>query len=135
MDISRLEAVGYTPAEEFTVKAADGVTDLWGVMYKPHDFDPQKKYPVLEYIYAGPQIICAQRFFSVGPMKNLNLSRALAQLGYIVVCIDARGTPGRSKAFQDVVYRAWAVHEIPDPAADLPQVCARQIWMGHSKEA
>jgi len=61
MDISRLEALGYTRAEEFTVKAADGSTDLWGVLYKPFDFDPSRSYPTVEYIYGGPQAIEARR--------------------------------------------------------------------------
>ena len=134
MDISRLQAVGYIPAEEYTVKAADGETDLWGVMYKPFDFDPEKSYPVIEYIYGGPQINAPERGFSVGENKfHSNLSWALAQLGYIVVCMDARGTPGRSKAFQDVVYQAWNINVIPDHAAAIQQLCERNTWMDKNR--
>jgi dipeptidyl-peptidase-4 len=130
MDISRLEAVGYTPPEEFTVKAADGTTDLWGVMYKPFNFDPAQSYPVVEYIYAGPQTIEAPRFFAIDKtmMMTMRMQWALAQLGYIVVCLDARGTPGRSKAFHDVVYGNWTVG-IPDHAAGIRQLCKRHPWM------
>jgi dipeptidyl aminopeptidase/acylaminoacyl peptidase len=127
MDISRLEFVGYTPAEEFTVKAADGETDLWGVLYKPFDFDPSISYPVIEYIYAGPQTIAAQRFFSITE-RHYSTAWALAQLGYIVVCLDGRGTPGRSKAFLDVIYGNWDAG-VPDHAGAIRQLCARHPWM------
>jgi dipeptidyl-peptidase-4 len=130
MDISRLEDVGYTPAEEFTVKAADDTTDLWGVMYKPFNFDPSQSYPVVEYIYAGPQTVEAPRFFAIDKlmMTTMKLPWALAQLGYIVVCLDARGTPGRSKVFHDVVYGNWTAG-IPDHAAAIRQLCQRHAWM------
>jgi dipeptidyl aminopeptidase/acylaminoacyl peptidase len=130
MDISRLEAVGYTPAEEFIVKAADGATDLWGVMYKPFDFDPSLSYPVIEYIYAGPQTIEAPRFFAIDKtvMTTMKAPWALAQLGYIVVCLDARGTPGRSKAFHDVVYGNWTAG-IPDHVAAMCELTGRHSWM------
>lgn len=129
MDISRLEAAGYREPEEFTVKAADGVTDLWGVMYKPADFDPARKYPVVEHIYGGPQIIATARHFSVFDRPARNLAWALAQLGFIVVSLDARGTPGRSKAFQDVVYGSWGLHEMADHAAAVRQLCEVNSWM------
>jgi dipeptidyl-peptidase-4 len=128
MDISRLEAAGYRPAEEFTVKAQDGVTDLWGVLYKPFDFDPSCAYPVIEYIYGGPQIPVAPHFFSVYPVKFQNLLWALAQLGYITLCLDARGTPGRSKAFQDAVHGHWPAG-LADHAGAVQQLCARYSWM------
>jgi len=130
MDISRLRAVGYTPAEEFIVKAADGTTDLWGVLYKPFNFDATQSYPVIEYIYGGPQTIEAPRFFAIDPtmMTTMNLPWALAQLGYIVVCLDARGTPGRSKAFHDAVYSNFTVG-ITDHAAAIRQLCERHSWM------
>src|SRR5262249_34556912 len=100
-DISQLQQVGYTAAEEFCVKAADNQTDLWGVMYKPHDFDPKKKYPVIEYIYGGPQIAVAEHSFPA----TFGLAAARwAQLGCISVMVDARGTPERSKAFHDACY-------------------------------
>ena len=129
MDIAPLEAIGYVPPEEFVVKAADGVTDLWGVMYKPADFDPNSSYPVIEHIYGGPQIVATARQFSVSDRAARNIPWAIAQLGYIVVCLDARGTPGRSKMFQDTVYGAWGVNEIPDHAGAVRQLLARHSWM------
>jgi dipeptidyl-peptidase 4 len=128
MDIGRLEAVGYTPAEEFTVQAADGVTVLWGVMYKPFNFDPSRTYPVIEYIYGSPQTVDARRFFAVDQSRYQNMPWALAHLGYIVVCLDARGTPGRSKAFQDVAYGDWQGGFADHPAA-IRQLCKRHPWM------
>lgn len=130
MNISRLKAVGYTPPEEFTVKAADGVTDLWGVLYKPFDFDPARSYPVIEYIYGGPQTVETPRFFAIDKsmMSTMNLPWALAHLGYIVVCLDARGTPGRSKAFHDAIYGNFTVG-IADHAAAIRQLCSRNGWM------
>jgi len=128
MDISRLKSFGYTEAEEFTVKATDAVTDLWGVMYKPFNFDPSRTYPVIEFIYGGPQLTEAQRFFSINSRKYLNLVWALAHLGYITFCLDARGTPGRSKAFQDFVQGNWAAG-IADHIGAVKQLCARHSWM------
>ncbi|MDE0365371.1 MAG: alpha/beta fold hydrolase [Gammaproteobacteria bacterium] len=139
-DITALENLGWTPTVEFNVKAADGETDLWGVMHRPYDFDPERQYPVLEYLYAGPQIVATDRSFSLGLSKTQNLPRAMAQLGYVVVTLDGRGTPERSKAFQDVIYRSWGRNEIADHAAAIRQLGERHgfldldrvgIW-GHS---
>ncbi len=128
-DISTLESLGWTPTVEFSVKAADGETDLWGVMHKPYDFDPKRKYPVLEQLYAGPQIVATDRSFSLGLSKSQNLPRAMAQLGYVVVTLDGRGTPERSKAFQDVIYRSWGRNEIADHAAAIRQLGERHPFM------
>jgi dipeptidyl-peptidase 4 len=127
MDITDLCAVGYTPAEEFTVKAADGTTDLWGVLYKPFDFDACRSYPVIEFIYGGPNI-AAERFFSIRDSQYGNWPWALAQLGYIVVCVDARGTPGRSKSFFDVICNDWTAG-VADHSAAIRQLCERYRWM------
>jgi len=128
-NVEELQQVGWTEPEEFVVKAADGQTDLYGVLYKPYDFDPHKKYPVVEYIYGGPQATVTRRDFSVDNSKLSNLPRALAQLGYLTVMLDARGTPGRSKAFQDVVYRNWGRNEILDHAAALKQLAAARPYV------
>jgi len=122
-DISKLKKVGFTPPEEFTVKAADGVTELWGVMYKPHDFDPTKKYPVIEYVYGGPQIAVVEHGFGSGAMAGYAMR--YAQLGAITIMVDARGTPERSKAFHDVVYGDWAGALIADHAAAIKQLAER----------
>jgi len=131
-DTSALEALGWTPSVEFVVKAADGETDLWGVMHKPHDFDPSRSYPVVEFIYGGPQIAYVVRDFSgasVAGGKFANYPKALAQLGFIVISLDARGTPERSKAFQDVIYGSWGRNEIPDHAGAIKQLGERHAFM------
>jgi dipeptidyl-peptidase-4 len=116
------------PPEEFTVKAADGKTDLYGVLYKPYDFDPSKKYPVLDSIYAGPQTTWVPRRFTADPR-----GQAFAHLGFIVFVVDARGTPDRGKAFQDVVYRNFGRNEIPDHVATLNQLAAKRPFMDLSR--
>ncbi len=139
-DVSALAALEHVSSEEFTVLAADGETVLWGVMHKPADFDPNRRYPLIDRLYAGPQVTQAAHNFSLGEHSFPRLDRALAQLGYIVISVDARGTPERSKAFQDVVYRNWGRHEIPDHAAAVRQLAERHpfidakrvgVW-GHS---
>ncbi len=98
-DAGQLYAAGWMPPARFTVKAADGVTDLYGLLYKPHGFDPDGRYPVLDDIYPGPQINAAGiRFLESGPARY---AASMAALGFVVVVVDGRGTPLRSKAFQD----------------------------------
>jgi dipeptidyl aminopeptidase/acylaminoacyl peptidase len=129
VDIRRLEATGWTPPEEFAVKAADGETDLWGVLFKPYDFDPSQSYPVVEHIYGGPQTTYAPRDFTISPLPAQNYPRALAQLGFMVVMLDARGTPERSKAFHDTVYGNWGRQEIPDHAGAIRQLGRERPYM------
>ncbi len=128
-DISRLRQVGWTPPEEFVVKAADGKTPLWGVLYKPFDFDSRKKYPVVEYIYGGPQIVRTNHGFEV---EN-NFPQALAQLGFVVVVLDGRGTPERSKAFQDADYENWQQSLFPDHAGAIRQLGSKNSYMDLSR--
>lgn len=129
-DTSALEAAGWIPPEEFVVKAADGETDLHGVLYKPRDFDPSKCYPIIEYLYGGPQAAMVERkFMPASPLKMLALNYALPQLGYIVAVVDARGTPLRSKAFQDEVYGNWRRSVTADHAAALRSLAAERPWM------
>jgi len=132
-DISKLEEIGYTPAEEFTVKAADGKTDLWGVIYKPAGFDSARKYPLVEYIYGGPQISVDHGFFMGGPFAQQ--AQRLAQLGCVCVLLDARGTPERSKAFHDVVYKDWAGALVADHAAAIRQLVQRHPYIDGSRVA
>jgi dipeptidyl aminopeptidase/acylaminoacyl peptidase len=124
-DVSRLAAIGWTPPEVFQVKARDGITDIYGVMFKPSDFDPSKKYPVLDHIYPGPQV------GSVGPWNwtTGGEERALAELGFIVLEIDHLGTPLRSKAFHDNYYGNFIDNGIPDHIAAIKQLGARYSWM------
>lgn len=126
-DASALAELGYRPPEAITVRAADGVTPLHGVLYKPHDFDPARRYAVLTYIYAGPFITVVPWNF-IGNSMSI-IANAMAQMGFIVMMLDVRGTPGRGKAFQDVNYGRIGQTEIPDHVAALRQIAATRPWM------
>lgn len=125
-DISELVASGWIPPEEFQVKARDGETDLYGLMYKPTHFDSTRSYPVLNYLYPGPQS------GSVGS-RSFRASRsdkqAVAELGFIVVEVDAMGTPGRSKSFHDAYYGNMGDNGIPDQIATIEELGSRHGWM------
>jgi dipeptidyl aminopeptidase/acylaminoacyl peptidase len=97
-DISALLAAGWRAPESFTTLGRDGKTDIWGNIYRPVNFDPSKKYPVVESIYAGPQGSFVPKRFSIA-------TQALTELGFIVVQIDGMGTNNRSKAFHDVSFK------------------------------
>jgi dipeptidyl aminopeptidase/acylaminoacyl peptidase len=97
-DIRRLLEAGWLPPEVFTAKGRDNKTDIWGVIYKPANLDPHKKYPVIEDIYAGPQGSFVPKDF--GPYTE-----PLTELGFVVVQIDGMGTNNRSRAFHDVTYQ------------------------------
>jgi dipeptidyl aminopeptidase/acylaminoacyl peptidase len=108
-DISELEENGWAAPEVFSAKGRDGQTDIWGIICRPRDFDPTKKYPVIEQIYAGPQ-------GSYVP-KSFNAARRFASLndlGFIVVQIDGMGTANRSKAFHDVCWKNLKDAGLPD---------------------
>jgi dipeptidyl aminopeptidase/acylaminoacyl peptidase len=125
-DISRLVATGWKPPQPITVKARDGVTDLYGLMYVPTKFDPNKKYPIINQIYPGPQS------GSVGP-RIFNASRggeqALAELGFIVVALDGMGTPGRSKKFHEAYYGDMGDNTLPDQITGMKQLAQRHSWI------
>ncbi len=120
-DISRLEEVGFQPAEVFTAKARDGVTDLYGVIYFPPNLDEDVKYPIISHIYPGPQVgsVGAWRF------KGGGEDFALAQLGFIVIQLDHLGTPLRSKAFHDNYYGNFTDNGLPDHITVIKQLGAR----------
>jgi dipeptidyl aminopeptidase/acylaminoacyl peptidase len=126
-NIDALEELKWSPPEEFVVKAADGTTDLYGILYKPYDFDPDKRYPVIEHIYAHPCCTDVPRTFT----SNYSgvPAQALAQLGFIAFIVDGRGTPERGKEFLDVVYGNIGRHEIPDQVAALEQLAAERPYM------
>ena len=108
-DISALVKAGWTPPEVFTAKGRDGQTDIWGVIYRPTDFDPAKTYPVIENIYAGPHSSFVPKSFA-----GHNQMQAQAELGFIVVQIDGMGTSNRSKAFHDVAWKNIKDAGFPD---------------------
>lgn len=139
-DTAPLQAIGWTPPLEFTVKAADGVTDIHGVMYRPAGFDPARRYPVIESVYGGPPMIWADKVFLAEQGGAASLAPALAQLGYLVVKLDTPGTPGRSRAFRMAVTDRWGpglAHDHADAiralAATYPYVDADRVGIyGHS---
>lgn len=107
-DVSALMQLGYIVPKRFCVKADDGVTDLCGIMILPADFDPDKLYPVIDYVYGGAQLYNVPRDFTWDNAQNREIFGGLeefAQLGFVGVILDGRGTPGRGKAFHDFSYR------------------------------
>jgi dipeptidyl aminopeptidase/acylaminoacyl peptidase len=109
-DISDLLAIGWTFPEVFTAKGRDGKTDIWGNIYRPLKFDPSKKYPVIEYIYAGPHGSHVPKTFS----GNFWGVSDMTELGFILVSIDGMGTSNRSKAFHDVCWKNLKDAGFPD---------------------
>ena len=125
-DISRLEAAGWKPPMPFTVKARDGKTDLYGLMFRPTNFDPSKRYPIINNIYPGPQT------GSVGG-RSFSASRgdtqAIAELGFIVVQIDGMGTPWRSRTFHEAYYGNMGDNTLPDQVAGMKELASRYPWI------
>ena len=122
-DMSQLLKTGWKPPEVFTAKGRDGKTDIWGIIIRPTNFDPTKKYPVIENIYAGPQ-------GSFVPKSFLTYSSVMAQaeIGFIVVQIDGMGTSNRSKAFQDVAWKNLGDAGFPDRILWHKAVAAKYPW-------
>ena len=108
-DIAGLVKAGWKAPEVFVAKARDGKTDIWGIIYRPSNFDPKKKYPVIEYIYAGPQDSFVPKSF-----RAVSSQQALAELGFIVSQCDGMGTSNRSKAFHDTCYKDLGDAGFPD---------------------
>ena len=124
-DLSQLMAAGYKMPEPFTVKAADGVTDLYGVMYKPFDFDSTKKYPMVEYVYPGPQTEAVAKSFSTGGDQM-----ALAQFGFIVITVGNRGGhPDRSKWYHNYGYGNLRDYGLADKKVTAEQLADRDPWI------
>ena len=127
-DITKLAATGWTPPERFCVKAADGVTDIYGVLYRPRGFDPAQRYPVVDSLYPGPQVDRVAPCFDPGGM-GLD-AEPIAALGFVVVAVDGRGTPGRSKSFHDASYGHLAdAGCLADHVAALRQLARTRPWM------
>ncbi|MBN1223870.1 MAG: DPP IV N-terminal domain-containing protein, partial [Candidatus Aminicenantes bacterium] len=126
-DISRLIAeANWLPPVPFTVKARDGETDLYGLMFKPTDFDPTKKYPIINQIYPGPQIGSVQgRSFLASRWDK----QAMAELGFIVISLDAMGTPMRSKSFHAAYYGNMGDNGLPDQISGMKQLAERYPWI------
>lgn len=125
-DISRLTAAGWKPPQPITVKARDGSTDLYGLLYKPTRFDAALKYPIVNHIYPGPQTgSVGSRSFTAARGD----AQALAELGFVVVEIDGMGTPWRSKKFHEAYYGDLGDNTLPDQVAAMRQLAARYPWI------
>jgi dipeptidyl aminopeptidase/acylaminoacyl peptidase len=131
-DASALFAAGYHAPEEFVAKAADGKTDLWCVLYKPSNFDPQKHYPVVDIEYASPLTAVVPRTFPqaiIGVPAQSPSPPALAELGFLVVAIDARGTTYRSREFLHATYGKLNVNGLDDHVAVIKQLGEKYPWV------
>lgn len=124
--VSRLKATGWKPPTPITVKSANGKWDLYGLMFTPSNLDPNKKYPVIDYIYPGPQ------GGSVGSW-SFSASRgdhqALAELGFIVVLIEGSGNPNRSKSFHDAYWPDMSTNTLPDQVAGIRQLASKYSYI------
>ncbi len=109
-DLSKIKSAGWTAPEIFTAPGRDGVTPMWGIIQRPTNFDPQKKYPVIEYIYSGPGDAYTPKSF----LPYNGYTTALAELGFIVVQLDAMGTSYRGKKFEEVCYKNLKDAGFPD---------------------
>jgi len=132
-DISTLVAAGWKPPIPFSVKARDGKTDLYGMLFRPTNFDPAKKYPIINNAYPGPQSgsVGGRSFAAARGDKQ-----ALAELGFVVVSIDGMGTPGRSKSFHDAYYGAMGRdNTLPDQVAGMKELAQRYPWIDIDRAA
>jgi len=129
-DFTLLMAAGYKFPEPFSFKADDGFTDLYGVMYKPYDFDSTKKYPVIEYVYPGPQTEAVNKSFGRG-MDRID---RLAQLGFVVITTGNRGGhPGRSKWYHNYGYGNLRDYGLDDKKAAVEQLADRHSYIDKSR--
>ncbi|MBR5865375.1 MAG: DPP IV N-terminal domain-containing protein [Alistipes sp.] len=126
VDLEPLFAIGYQYPEPFVVKAADGITDIHGVMFKPYDFDPNKKYPIIEYVYPGPQTEAVEQSW-YNPMIRTD---RLAQLGFIVITVGNRGGhPDRSKWYHNYGYGNLRDYGLKDKVVAAQQLAARHSFI------
>jgi dipeptidyl aminopeptidase/acylaminoacyl peptidase len=129
-DLTNLFAAGYKFPETFKVKADDGITDIYGVMYKPYDFDSTKKYPIIEYVYPGPQTESVNKSFS----KGMDRIDRLAQLGFVVVTLGNRGGhPSRSKWYHNYGYGNLRDYGLADKKAAIEQLADRFNFIDREK--
>ncbi|KYG73819.1 MULTISPECIES: S9 family peptidase [Roseivirga] len=125
-DMTLLNQAGFQMPERFKVKADDGITDLYGVMYKPFDFDSTRKYPVISYVYPGPQVESFGNDFSITGGYNV----AMAQLGFIVVSMGHRGgSPMRDKYYHTFGYENLRDYALADDKRSLEQLAERHGWI------
>jgi dipeptidyl aminopeptidase/acylaminoacyl peptidase len=130
-DVSRLKNTGWKPPMPFTVKSADGKWDLYGLMYTPTHLDPKAKYPIVDYIYPGPQA------GSIGGNWGFSASRgdnqALADLGFVVIQLEGSGNPLRSKSFHDAYFPVMHTNTLPDQVAGIRQLSKQYPYIDTTK--
>lgn len=124
-EVSLLEQVGFRMPEVFHAPGRDGKTEMWGVIYRPSNFDPSRKYPIIEYIYAGPGDAYVPKSFQP---YNWNFT-SLAELGFIVVQVDGMGTSYRGKAFEEVCYKNLKDAGLPDHIAWIRAAAKKYPYM------
>ncbi|MEO1653987.1 MAG: prolyl oligopeptidase family serine peptidase, partial [Bacteroidota bacterium] len=129
-DLSSLMASGYQFPEPFKVKAGDGITDIYGVMYKPFDFDSTKTYPIIEYVYPGPQTEAVSKSFSA----RMDRTDRLAQVGFIVITLGNRGGhPARSRWYHTYGYGNLRDYGLEDKKVAAEQLAARHSFIDINK--
>jgi dipeptidyl aminopeptidase/acylaminoacyl peptidase len=125
VDVAPLQKMGWQPPEQFIVKAEDGVTDIYGNMWKPFDFDSTKSYPIIAHVYPGPQTESVNLTFNAGGTQQ-----QLAQLGFVVIQIGNRGgNPKRSNAYHSYGYYNLRDYGLADKKAGIEQLAARHPWI------
>lgn len=129
-DVARLKETGWKPPIPFSVKAHDGKTDIYGLMYTPVKLDSAKKYPVVDYIYPGPQGGSVRSWNFVASKRD---NQALAELGFIVIEIEGTSNPLRSKSFHDMSYGNMADNTLPDQVSGIKQLASKYAFMDTSR--
>ena len=129
-DLARLKATGWKAPIPFSVKASDGKTDIYGLMYTPSKLDSAKKYPIIDYIYPGPQGGSIGSWsFSASRRDN----QSLAELGFIVVELEGTSNPSRSKSFHDMNYGNMSENTMPDQISAIKNLAVKNAWMDTSR--
>lgn len=134
-DIHGLSNLNWVPPKRFCCKARDGITPIYGNLYFPSNFNENKKYPVIDHIYPGPQVYRTSPHFSLYGVifRSAWPAQALAELGFIVVHVDGFGTPGRSKSFHDFTYENMSDCGIPDHVVAIKQLAEKYDFIDLDK--
>src|SRR6202034_2948369 len=130
-DATDVFAAGYRPPEELTLKAADGKSDVWAVLYKPRNFDPAKRYPIIDMQYGSPLVATVPHNLmeALSGVPGFGSPASLAQLGFLVIVVDARGTPYRSREFSQSEPGYLTTMGLEDHVAAIQQLAARYPYV------
>jgi dipeptidyl aminopeptidase/acylaminoacyl peptidase len=135
-ETSALDRMGWKPPTVITVKARDGATDLYGLLFKPTHFDPNHRYPIVNWIYPGPQVGSVNLWTDKQQWRfaaSRGDAQALAELGFVVVAIDGMGTELRSRSFHDTWYGDMGDNTLPDQLAGMRELAGRFPWIDLSR--